>query len=168
LVNGYCLLEVYASLSRKNPVAILLEPFSHEEPCSPAQNPVVPAGVHKIFELTNKRGVLAVVRGFDGWALFENPLDNEYRFVARRPSRPNGWNGTLRKASRCLSSLRVIGDYCGRQTCFERLNKEIRRRTHVAGLFPNEGSLLRLAGARRAFASSHPAGFTKFSRFLTP
>jgi len=29
----------------------------------------------------------------------------------------------------------------------ERLNEEIKRRTRVAGLFPNEASLLRLVGA---------------------
>ena len=29
----------------------------------------------------------------------------------------------------------------------EQLNEEIKRRTHVARLFPNEASLLRLAGA---------------------
>ena len=29
----------------------------------------------------------------------------------------------------------------------ERLNEEIKRRTRVVGLFPNESSLLRLAGA---------------------
>ena len=83
LVNGYWLVELYASLSRKNPVPVLLEPFSHEEPYSPGQNPVVLAAVHKIFELTNKRGVLVVDRGFDGWVMFEDWLDNKYRFVAR-------------------------------------------------------------------------------------
>jgi len=83
LVNGYWLVEMYASLSRKNPVPVLLEPFSHEEPYSPGQNPVVLAAVHKIFELTNKRGVLVVDRGFDGWVMFEDWLDNKYRFVAR-------------------------------------------------------------------------------------
>jgi len=83
LVNGYWLVELYASLSRKNPVPVLLEPFSHQEPYSPGQNPVVLAAVHKIFELTNKRGVLVVDRGFDGWVMFEDWLDNEYRFVAR-------------------------------------------------------------------------------------
>lgn len=83
LVNGYWLLELYASLSHKNPVPVLLEPFSHEEPCSPGQNPVVLAAVHKIFELTNKRGVLVVDRGFDGWVMFEDWLNNSYRFVAR-------------------------------------------------------------------------------------
>ena len=41
LVNGYWLVELYASLSRKNPVPVLLEPFSHEEPYSPGQNPIV-------------------------------------------------------------------------------------------------------------------------------
>jgi len=66
LVNGYWLVELYASLSRKNPVPVLLEPFSHEEPYSPGQNPVVLKAVHKIFELTGTRGVLVVDRGFDG------------------------------------------------------------------------------------------------------
>ncbi len=66
LVNGYWLVELYASLSRKNPVPVLLEPFSHEEPYSPGQNPVVLKAVHKIFELTVTRGVLVVDRGFDG------------------------------------------------------------------------------------------------------
>ena len=83
LVNGYWLVELYASLSRKNPVPILLEPFSHEEPCCPGQNPVVLAAVHKIFELTDNRGVLVVDRGFDGWVMFEDWLNNKYRFVAR-------------------------------------------------------------------------------------
>jgi len=83
LVNGYWLVELYASLSRKNPVPVLLEAFSHKEPDSPGQNPVVLAAVHKIFELTNKRGVLVVDRGFDGRVMFEDWLDNKYRFVAR-------------------------------------------------------------------------------------
>ncbi len=56
---------------------------SHEEPYSPGQNPVVLAAVHKIFKLTDKRGVLIVDRGFDGWVMFEDWLDNKYRFVAR-------------------------------------------------------------------------------------
>jgi hypothetical protein len=83
LVKGYWLVELYASLSRKNPVPVLLEPFSHEEPCCPGQNPVVLDAVHKIFELTNKRGILVVDRGFDGWVMFEDWLNNRYRFVAR-------------------------------------------------------------------------------------
>src|SRR4030043_2154683 len=83
LVNGYWLVELYASLSRKNPVPLLLEPFSHEEPCNPGQNPVVLAAVHKIFELTGNRGVLIVDRGSDGFVMFEDWLDNKYRFVAR-------------------------------------------------------------------------------------
>jgi len=83
LVNGYWLVELYASLSRKNPVPVLVEPFSHEEPESPGQNPVVIKAIHKIFELTDNRGVLVVDRGFDGIIMFEDWLDNEYRFVAR-------------------------------------------------------------------------------------
>lgn len=83
LVNGYWLVELYASLTRKNPVPVLLEPFSHEEPYSPGQNPVVLAAVDKIFELTGNRGVLVVDRGLDGFVMFEDWLDNKYRFVAR-------------------------------------------------------------------------------------
>jgi hypothetical protein len=83
LVNGYWLVELYASLSRKNPVPVLLEAFSHQEPYSPGQNPVVLNAVHKIFKLTDNRGVLVVDRGFDGWVMFEDWLDNKYRFVAR-------------------------------------------------------------------------------------
>lgn len=83
LTNGYWLVELYASLSRKNPVPVLLEPFSHEEPYSPGQNPVVLSAVDKIFELTNKRGVLVVDRGFDGSIMFEDWLTKKYRFVAR-------------------------------------------------------------------------------------
>ena len=83
LVNGYWLVELYASLSRKNPVPIWLEPFSHEEPDSPGQNPVVLKAIHNIFELTDNRGVLVVDRGFDNTMLFEDWLDNQYGFVAR-------------------------------------------------------------------------------------
>lgn len=83
LVNGYWLLEMYASLSYKNPVPILLEPFSHQEPDSPGQNPVVLKAVHKVFELTGGRGVLIIDRGFDAGIMFEDWLDNKYRFVAR-------------------------------------------------------------------------------------
>jgi hypothetical protein len=83
LVNGYWLLEMYASLSRKNPVPILLEPFSHEQPYSPGQNPVVLKAVHRIFELTGGRVVLVVDRGFDAGVMFEDWLDRRYRFVAR-------------------------------------------------------------------------------------
>ena len=77
LVNGYWLLEMYASLSRKNPVPIVLEPFSHEEPYSPGQNPVVLKAVHKIFELTDKirRLVLlaALVMIYLGWLVEAEP-----------------------------------------------------------------------------------------------
>jgi len=83
LVNGYWLLEAYASISHKNPVPIMLEPFSHEEPASPGQNPVVLKAIHKIFELTNGRGVMVVDRGFDSGIMFEDWLDNKYHFVVR-------------------------------------------------------------------------------------
>ena len=83
LVNGYWLVELYVSLSRKNPVPVLLEPFSHEEPLSPGQNPVVLAAVDTIFKLTDRRGVLLADRGFDGWVMFEHWLNRRYRFVTR-------------------------------------------------------------------------------------
>jgi len=83
LVNGYWLLEAYASISHKNPVPILLQPFSHQEPCSPGQNPVVLKGIHKIFKLTDGRGVMVIDRGFDSGIMFEDWLDNKYRFVGR-------------------------------------------------------------------------------------
>jgi hypothetical protein len=83
IVNGYWLLEMYASLSHKNPVPILLEPFSHEEPYSPGQNPLVLRAVHKIFELTNNRGVLVADRGFDAGVILEDWLDSKYSFVVR-------------------------------------------------------------------------------------
>jgi hypothetical protein len=76
LVNGYWLLEMYASLSYKNPVPILLEPFSHQEPYSPGQNPIVLKAIHKIFELTGSRGVMVIDRGFDAGVMFEDWLDN--------------------------------------------------------------------------------------------
>jgi hypothetical protein len=62
LVNGYWLVEAYTSVSHKNPVSILLEPFSHQEPYSPGQNPVVLKAVERIFEITDKRGVLIADR----------------------------------------------------------------------------------------------------------
>jgi hypothetical protein len=65
LVNGYWILEIYASLSRENPVPVLLERFGHEEPYSPGQNSVVLKGIHKILKLTNNRGVLVANLGFD-------------------------------------------------------------------------------------------------------
>jgi hypothetical protein len=83
VVNGYWLVELYASVSRKNPVPILLEPFSHEQPFCPGQNPILIDAVRWAFELTEKRGVLVVDRGGDARALLEDWIDQEYRFVVR-------------------------------------------------------------------------------------
>jgi len=125
LVNGYWLVELYASLSRKNPVPVLLEPFSHEEPDSLGQNPVVLDAVHKIFELTNNRGVLVVDRGFDGWVMFEDWLDNEYRFVARLV----GNRHLLRFYGSSEQWLPVQADQLAEQTPTpHRFNKLIKRR----------------------------------------
>lgn len=83
LVNGYWLVELYASISHKNPVPVLLEPFSHNEPQSAGQNPVVIEAVHKTLKLTGKRGVLIADRGFDSGIMFKDWLDNKYRFVSK-------------------------------------------------------------------------------------
>jgi len=83
LVNGYWLVELYASVSHKNPVPILLEPFSHEQPFGPGQNPVIIDAVRKIFDLTDGRGVLVIDRGGDAMTLLGDWLDHDYRFVVR-------------------------------------------------------------------------------------
>lgn len=83
LVNGYWLVEMYASVSRKNPVPILMEPFSHEQPFCRGQNPVIIDAVRRVFEQTDNRGVLVVDRGGDAIMLLGDWLDHEYRFVVR-------------------------------------------------------------------------------------
>ena len=83
LVNGYWLVELYALVRRKNPVPILLEPFSHEQPLCRGQNPVIIDAVRKVFQLTNKRGVLVIDRGGDAIVLLGDWLDHDYRFVVR-------------------------------------------------------------------------------------
>ena len=83
LVNGYWLVELYASVSRKNPVPILLEPFSHEQPFCRGQNPVIIDAVRKVFELTDGRGVLVIDRGGDAITLLGDWLAHDYRFVVR-------------------------------------------------------------------------------------
>jgi hypothetical protein len=83
LVNGYWLVELYASVSRKNPVPIVLEPFSHEQPLCRGQNPVIIDAVRRVFELTAGRGVLVIDRGGDAMSLLSDWLDHDYRFVVR-------------------------------------------------------------------------------------
>ena len=83
LVNGYWLVEMYASVGRKNPFPILMEPFSHEEPECPGQNPIVIDAVRRVFSLTGGRGVLVVDRGGDARVFLVDWLDHAYRFVVR-------------------------------------------------------------------------------------
>jgi hypothetical protein len=83
LVNGYWLVEMYASIGHKNPFPILLEPFSHEEPESAGQNPIVLEAVRRILTLTDGRGVLVVDRGGDARVFLDDWLDHAYRFVVR-------------------------------------------------------------------------------------
>ena len=51
-VNRYWLVELYASVSRKNPVPVLVEPFSHEQPFYAGPDPIIDA-VRWAFELTH-------------------------------------------------------------------------------------------------------------------
>jgi hypothetical protein len=83
LVNGYWLVEIYASVGPKNPIPVLLEPFSHEQPLCRGQNPVVIDAVRSIFAITGNRGVLVIDRGGDAIVLFSDWLDHSIRFVAR-------------------------------------------------------------------------------------
>jgi transposase-like protein len=59
------------------------------------------------------------------------------------------WPAVLRRRSRSTNML-------------EWVNKEIRRRTRVAGLFPNEQSLLRLVGAVLVGISEDPETGKKY------
>ena len=83
LVNGYWLVEMYASIGRKNPFPILLEAFSHAEPECPGQNPIVIDAVRRVFTLTDGRGVLVMDRGGDARVFLNDWLDHAYRFVVR-------------------------------------------------------------------------------------
>lgn len=47
----------------------------------------------------------------------------------------------------------------------ERLNKEIKRRTNVVGMFPNDAAVLRVVGA--IFAERHDEWQTSNNRYLT-
>lgn len=83
LVKGYWLVELYASVNHSSPVPVLIEPFSHNEPESAGQNPVVCQAVRRVFKLTANRGMLVADRGFDARRLLDDWLDNKYRFVVR-------------------------------------------------------------------------------------
>lgn len=81
LVNGYWLVEIYASVSHKNPIPIHLEAFSHKHPTCMGQNPVVIDAVRRVFQITGNRGVLVIDRGGDAGVFFHDWLDHQYRFV---------------------------------------------------------------------------------------
>ena len=78
-------MEIDASISRNNPMPILLEPFSHEQPLCRGQNLVIIDAVQRIFTLTQtqKREVLVVDRGGDARRLLDDWLNNEFNFVVR-------------------------------------------------------------------------------------
>jgi hypothetical protein len=77
------LVELYASIKKKNPIPILLEPFSHEHPSCRGQNPVIVDAVDRVFTQTQGRGVLVMDRGGDARSLLDDWLDKKYRFVVR-------------------------------------------------------------------------------------
>jgi len=83
LVSGYWLVELYASVKKKNPIPILLEPFSHEQPLSRGQNPVILDAVDRVFTQTQGRGVLVMDRGGDARSLLDDWLNKKYQLVVR-------------------------------------------------------------------------------------
>ena len=83
LVNGYWMIELYASIRRKNPIPILMHPFSHEEPLCPGQNPLIIEAVRQVFRHTGGCGVLVIDRGGDARVLMEDWLDQRIPFVVR-------------------------------------------------------------------------------------
>ena len=48
---------------------------------------------------------------------------------------------------------------------FERVNKEIKRRSHVIGIFPNDAAIVRLAGA---LLGEHPDERQVTRRYMSP
>ena len=167
LVNGYWMVELYASLSRKNPVPVCVEPFSHEEPQSPGQNPVVLAAVHNIFELTDNRGILVVDRGFDSLAMFEDWLDNRYRFIARLV----GNRHLTRVYEGLAQSLPIRADWLAEQTPTPyRFHKVVKRRGKPAIVISQIGwAKVRLPGRQEAMTLivSRLAGQDKPMMLLT-
>ena len=64
-----------------------------------------------------------------------------------RPNSPPGWRKTSRKASPSSPFPLAHQRRLRTSNALERVNMELKRRTRVAGLFPNEASLLRLVSA---------------------
>ena len=78
LVNGYWVVEIYASVGLKNPIPILLEPFSHEQPLCRGQNPVVIDAVFSAMMAVEQTWL----RAGGNWAWGTSVLA-----VARKPGR---------------------------------------------------------------------------------
>lgn len=64
-----------------------------------------------------------------------------------RPNRPRGWRKTSRRALPLLLSPPAHQRRLRTTNALERVNLELKRRTRVASVFPNEASLLRLVSA---------------------
>jgi len=79
---GYWCLEAYAAAGEE-PVPLLLEPFSVEDPTTPSQNLVILAALGRLREALAGRGLYLFDRGFDGAEVLNALLDNEMRFLVR-------------------------------------------------------------------------------------
>lgn len=79
---GYWCLEAYTA-DGEEPLPLLVEPFSVDDPTTPSQNLVTLAGLGRLRQALAGRGVYLFDRGFDGGEVLNALLENEMRFIVR-------------------------------------------------------------------------------------
>ena len=108
---------------------------------------MVAAAIRTVFAQPDAAHVSRAVRHHRGHA--RPPAAQGRDHDARGQGRPAGVHRVPASA---------LAHRCGRTNPLERLNKEIKRRTDVVGVFPNPAALLRLAGAVLVEAHDEWAG----------